>query len=300
MCQSHVIFGDSRGNQCTAMCAAFLARCFVDTPNTWTRPVIDEVLIQGDRLYKQRRPFSTNHLLAVDEVVGEFSVLDTLQVTLITAPFDQLTELQGRMRTNYAARDLKVKISHLFALHHTDAIITLNDYSMALHVNNDFVYLFDSHARGPKGARASDRHGLAFVMKIPLLIAEDKISSIVTNNCSVTHMNSDIPFTINPIIICESGAERSCDMARSDTISPNISPARKSSKFCEETSEEESDEGITVAGMFREFGARNELDCVIANDDFIQPQLSQVLRPAKQNQLFGLDRESNAPLNDRT
>jgi hypothetical protein len=109
MFQSHVIFGDSRGNQCTAMCAAFLARCFVDTPNTWKRPVIDEVLIQGDRLYKQRRPFSTNHLLAVDEVIGELSVLDTLHVTLAAASLEQLTELQGRMRRNCAARDLKLQ-----------------------------------------------------------------------------------------------------------------------------------------------------------------------------------------------
>jgi hypothetical protein len=301
MCQSHVIFGVSGGNQCTAMCAAFLARCYVDAPNTWTRPVMDEVLIQGDQLYKQRRPFCAHNLLAVDEVVGELCVLNTLSVILTTAPFEQLLELQGRMRRNCAAKDLKIKISHLFDLQHTEAIITVNEYSMALHVHNDFVYLFDSHARGPNGARASDRHGLAFVMKIPFLIAEDKISSLVTNNCLVTHLNSDVPFIINPLLISDARAEISYDNERTSTdISPIVSPARKSSRCEVESSEEEPDDEVNVAGMFREFGARNELDCVISNDDFIEPHLSEVLRPANYNSPFVLDREKNPPLNDRT
>jgi hypothetical protein len=139
-CQSHVMFGDSLGKQCTAMSAAFIARCFIDSSETWTRPVLDEVLIHGDQLYKARSPFVEDPYLNADEVMGPLSIFNNVQLTLAIEP-ESLFQLQGVLTRDNLAQQLQINLRRLAELHYTNAILTINQYSMGIHVRGEHVLL---------------------------------------------------------------------------------------------------------------------------------------------------------------
>jgi hypothetical protein len=109
------------------------------------------------------------------------------------------------------------------------------------------TFFFDSHARGAKEAKARSNIGLAFLMKLHNLIAEDKISSLVLRNCAPASIQNDIVFTITPVRV--SFVTQANDNATSgelETLSsknfPTVSPFKKRPNNMIENSDSEEDD----------------------------------------------------------
>jgi len=77
MHQAHDIFSDfSRGKQCTANAAVAIAMCILHEPPTWTKNLIDTILLIGNALYV--KSISNRNEPHIAEIDKEFLSVDEL------------------------------------------------------------------------------------------------------------------------------------------------------------------------------------------------------------------------------
>jgi len=79
MHQAHDIFSDfSRGKQCTANAAIAIAMCILHDPPTWTKNLIDTILLIGDALYV--KSILNRNELHITEINREFLLINCTQI----------------------------------------------------------------------------------------------------------------------------------------------------------------------------------------------------------------------------
>jgi hypothetical protein len=204
--QSNLIFQSNAGKQCTAMCASFLAHAFIDTPLTWTKSILDKVIMTGDQYYSIKK-VAEHDFLNSDEVVGQMTVFDGFNINL-EIDLDCLFQYQGYLKPVRGADTVRLEqiVQLLISSSKRFAILTTNNYSMAIHLDGDYVYFFDSHSRGKKRCRAND--GRACVLKCETRFAPSRISYLVNRNCLPTNTPAPLlhnyAFTITPFILSNS------------------------------------------------------------------------------------------------
>lgn len=284
--QSHSIFLNNAGKQCTAMAASFLAHSCVDSPVSWCRQTLDDVLIYGNDFYSERRS-SLDHghdYLACDEVTGNFKAFGGAELNLEINNDPQAIAFHGY--ANRAKQQdfpyLTPQIRAFIASGYKCGVLTIGDYSMGLFVDGEFTYYFDSHSRGLKGCSTFGEGGTACVLKLDNDIAPSKISYLANRNCVSKQLNPNVPDNLNrmrftiTVFNITSTAENGGLLSPVST--PSNSPARKQfheSEIASE-SEEESDDRINPLQV-PSFGRVIDADCVIDRDDFIEPELDSIL-----------------------
>ena len=216
--QGHEIFSPNHGRQYMAMAAAFLGFCHVESPFTWTRQTLDQVLMCGNQHYTLKRASASHDFLATDEVTGVIqkifnSINISMQIVqdlaLLFPVADEPPRLQGSLN-KYRGNDLALvdELQYFISNPYSYAILTSSCYTMGLYKDEHFAYLFDSHSRGPNGGTCSNNpHGKACVLKYALVEAASKISHLVHYNVQrktapidEQDRRANYTFTITPML----------------------------------------------------------------------------------------------------
>ncbi|CAG7815363.1 unnamed protein product, partial [Allacma fusca] len=176
---------NSQGLQCTAMSATAIAYASVQNISTWTANILDEVLIRGEAYFQQqnqmrtqeesRLPMNTDDIDGyVNGVFGSFTIkISSDHGSLIAGMLNKFkTRTESPIRLNTA-------IQTFIDLGHTYGILTTAGYSMALVIEDNYLYFFDSHSRGPKGGVSLN--GSSCVLKYELTSAKS-LSTLVHKN----------------------------------------------------------------------------------------------------------------------
>jgi hypothetical protein len=295
ICQCNIIFQSNAGKQCTAMCASFLAHAFIDSPLTWTKSILDKVIVTGDQYYSIKK-VAEHDFLNSDEVVGQMTVFDGFNINL-EIDLDGLFQYQGYLKPAKGADTVRLEqiVQLLISSSKRFAILTTNNYSMAIHLDGDYVYFFDSHSRGKKGCRANN--GRACVLKCETRLAPSRISYLVNRNCLPS--NTPVPqlhnyaFTITPFSLSNTdhspieinptnGPGPQNSRASFTDMQDDVSSSESSEDECEEENE-------IIQNRVTGFGKVQNFDCVIEDQDILEPELDEILN---------LKRKTSKPLND--
>ncbi|CAG5047523.1 unnamed protein product [Parnassius apollo] len=162
--QGDLRFNLSRGKQCTGIAAVACAAFSVLDPNKWAKSDIDYIVIIGDKYYNDCIAARDNP--APGEVNPEYLAVSDLSPRLIYNRQNLvITVLEETNHNGHIDNDntsdgfpnLKNALLSFFR-EHSNGILTANAISIAVHCrtlgDNQTYFLFDSHARGPKGASA--------------------------------------------------------------------------------------------------------------------------------------------------
>lgn len=216
--QGHDIFSDStRGKQCTANAAVAIAMCLLHHPLTWTKNLIDTILLIGDALYiKSMSRRSEPHFaeinrefLSVDELYTDIEIFRNI-ITLSTHE-----NICGHLYNSIEGFPNLKNALHIFFQDHTYGILTANGISVAIFKYNNTFWIFDSHSRGPNGRPA--QNGTACLIKFLEIksmynmlksIIPKSSENIIGNQYSITSVCPYIPSneqqqteSVNPINI---------------------------------------------------------------------------------------------------
>jgi len=156
--QGHDIFSDfTRGRQCTANAAVAVAMCLLHHPLSWTKNLIDTILLIGDVLYiKSISRCSEPHFaeinrefLSVDELYTNIEIFRNIITLSITHTYNE--NISGHLYNDNSKEgfpNLKNAL-HIFFQNHTYGILTANGISVAIFKCDNTFWIFDSHSRGP-------------------------------------------------------------------------------------------------------------------------------------------------------
>ena len=307
------LFGCAAGNQCTAMSGSFIAHCRIQAPDIWTCQTLDGVLMAGNEFYLQRKAAlpHRHRYLAPDEVATTIDVFQGAEVQLSIDNSTQAIQFVG-YSTKCKRMDLPKldeTLRRFLDAGYTNGILTINNYSMAMHVYDESVFYFDSHGRGAKGGKTRSHEGTACVLKFPYDSAHHQISVKVNINCLSIRTNEeseeeneydddydgdDVQRFRFTLVVFEAAFEDEGQSARdssSQIVSAMRSPRKKKQRvedYGPETSSEDEDEIEEPAVPQEEqslpvFGVMAEGDCVIDRDDPIAPKIDKVLQEYELN-----------------
>lgn len=170
--QGHHMFSDfTRGKQCTANAAVAIAMCLLHQPLTWTKNLIDTILLIGDALYiKSLARRSELHFaeinrdfLSVDELYADIEIFGNIITLSIIHTHNE--NICGHLYNDNSIEgfpNLK-NVLHIFFQDHAYGILTANGISVAIFKYDNTFWIFDSHSRGPNGRRA--QNGTACLIK---------------------------------------------------------------------------------------------------------------------------------------
>jgi hypothetical protein len=224
------------------------------------------------------------------------TVFDGFNVN-IQIDLDGLFQYQGYLKPVQGADTVRLEqiVRLLLSSSKQFAVLTTNNYSMAIYLDGDYVYFFDSHSRGKKGCRANN--GRACVLKCENRLAPSRISYLVNTNCFPS--NTPAPqlhnhaFTITPFIL--SNTDHS-PLEINPTNVPGPQNSRVSfSEMEEDVSSSESsqneceEENDIIQHRIAGFGKVQNFDCVIEDQDILEPEIDEILN---------LKRKTSKPLND--
>lgn len=291
--QSCEIFGSIGGNQCTAMCASFGVHAVIESPLHWTSDTVDAVLMDGNSYYRQVRPNARDNFLQIEEIAGEFSCYQLLMDIRPATVHSYQRLYEGDLnRANTHSPRLDYQLGRFINSGERFGIITCNSYSMGIFVEQDYVFLFDSHSRGPAGW--CSENGTACVIKYPTMVAPTEMSTLIHRNVQPRNREAPIHqfrFSITSVSITRvTEPEEADDSSGSsddddvDTVSSyQVSPMRKKNRFAptnifnqqEDKQENDNNDEIRdeVRGplIARDFAGQTDGDCVIADDAYIEP-----------------------------
>ncbi|OXA43510.1 hypothetical protein Fcan01_21708 [Folsomia candida] len=243
--------------------------------------------------------------LTADEVTGDIIVFGGCQVSLGIGDLSNAVQFDGyvnRARSADLPR-LDYQIRQFLTRGCQFGILTIGLYSMAMYVEGNFTYYFDSHSRGKAGgATRGEDAGAACVLKIDNDLAPAKISNLANRNCVSTSIpRTDLANLRFLITVFNVVREEQISSNPSTPIpSPTNSPPRKIPRpeiFAPDSdegaseSEDEDQEGLAFPSA--EFGRVLDMDCVIERDDIIEPDLDDVI-----DGRYELNRIYGGPLNE--
>ena len=174
--QGHDMFSDAtRGKQCTAIAGVAIAMSLIHQLDTWTRNLIDTILLIGDALYvksisKRKNPHLAEinrDFLSIDELHRDVEIFRNIINLLIT----QENSISGHLYNdngNEGFPNLKNALN-IFFRDHNCGILTANGISVAIFKFDNKFWLFDSHSRGPKGRSA--QNGTAGLIRFPATLS---------------------------------------------------------------------------------------------------------------------------------
>ncbi|CAB3226548.1 unnamed protein product [Arctia plantaginis] len=177
----------SRGKQCTAVAAVACAAFCTDEPSQWSKSDIDYIVILGDKLY--RESIASRENPAIGEINPEYlAASDLAQQILYNRKKINIsvtdTNYNGHIDTDRSTDgfpNLKNALT-LFLRENCCGLLTANSMTVAIYCKTETdaykYWLFDSHARGPKGGKAPKR-GAACCMKFQNI---DELHDIMRRN----------------------------------------------------------------------------------------------------------------------
>jgi hypothetical protein len=157
---------ESRGQQCTAICAYSIAATFFIPISEWTIDNINDVILAGDNYYSlcqaklshNLHPF--NRYLEVHEVLGDININDR-HISIQYWSNDIVNDTrQGLINTI----DLKNKFNEFLAIEPRHAFFICEHYTMAIIKRRNNLYFFDSHSKTPTGRRTDIDKGRSSIM----------------------------------------------------------------------------------------------------------------------------------------
>lgn len=173
---------ESRGQQCTAICAYAIAATFFKPISKWTIHDLNDVILAGDnyyslcqtRLAQNMHPF--NRYLAVHEVLGDININER-DISLQYWSNDLINDTPtGLININ----DLKNKFNDFLASAVRHAFFICNDFTLAIFKVRNSLYLFDSHSKTPTGRRTETDKGRASSMLFKHPNAAAELASYMT------------------------------------------------------------------------------------------------------------------------
>ncbi|OXA56619.1 hypothetical protein Fcan01_09106 [Folsomia candida] len=277
----------------------------IESPLTWTRETLDGVLLTGNEYYSLKQEDVQHDYLTADGVTGDIIVFGGCQVNLDIGNLSNAIQFDGyvnRARSADLPR-LDYQIRQFLTRGCQFGILTIGLYSMAIYVEGNFTYYFDSHSRGKAGgATRGEDAGAACVLKIDNDLAPAKISNLANRNCVSTSIPrtdlANLRFLITAFNVVRE--EKIFSNPSTPIPSPTNSPPRKIPRpeiFAPDSDEEVSDsededqEGLAFPSA--EFGRVLDMDCVIERDDIIEPDLDAVI-----DGRYELNRIYGSPLNE--
>ncbi|OXA50541.1 hypothetical protein Fcan01_15287 [Folsomia candida] len=277
----------------------------IESPLTWTRETLDGVLLTGNEYYSLKQEDVQHDYLTADEVTGDIIVFGGCQVSLGIGDLSNAVQFDGyvnRARSADLPR-LDYQIRQFLTRGCQFGILTIGLYSMAMYVEGNLTYYFDSHSRGKAGgATRGEDAGAACVLKIDNDLAPAKISNLANRNCVSTSIpRTDLVNLRFLITVFNVVREEQISSNPSTPIpSPTNSPPRKIPRpeiFAPDSdegaseSEDEDQEGLAFPSA--EFGRVLDMDCVIERDDIMEPDLDDVI-----DGRYELNRIYGGPLNE--
>ncbi|KAG7299154.1 hypothetical protein JYU34_017689 [Plutella xylostella] len=201
---------DSRGRQCTGIAATASVAFSLSDANTWTVSDVDYILIVGDTYYHECILARQNPNAGEQNV--EYLALRELLPRLlfnghwVNVNVQNNVSIDGHIDKDQSEEgfpNLKNALACFFRDHQC-GILTSNSVSVAIACQsisgNTYYWLFDSHARGPKGYKASSR-GTACCMRF---VNIDELFAILRRNLKVNKGDDRFfnTYCITPISIC--------------------------------------------------------------------------------------------------
>ncbi len=151
--QGQEIFGeDGQGRQCTAMSVTALIFGYMYDCNSWTMDTLNEVLLRGNEHYLQCCDrIGAQRYLTTEEAVGEIEIFGRLfQISLPnifpTEYGQNINSRQGQIQI-----DFEMHVNEFMVSAYRFGILTTNGYTFGLIKQDNFIHMFDSHARNEAG-----------------------------------------------------------------------------------------------------------------------------------------------------
>jgi len=140
-------------------------------PLTWTKNLIDTILLIGDALYiknmsRRNEPHFAEinrEFLSVDELYTDIEIFRNIITLSITHTYNE--NISGHLYNDNSKEgfpNLKNAL-HIFFQNHTYGILTANGISIAIFKCDNTFWIFDLHSRGPNGRPA--KNGTACLIK---------------------------------------------------------------------------------------------------------------------------------------
>ena len=284
------------GTQCTAMSAAFLCASKLREISTWNTVDLDEILLNGDSLYRDRftdlnrTSVNPNRFLMPAEVCGQWIFksntffIESLDEQHFNGVLNRGLELPSVPQEDA----IECKISLFIRSDFTAAILTCRGYSMGLLQTQDRLYSFDSHSRGMHGMPSNSDVGKACVIGFPIDTAARDLSNLIHRIFPCRHVGRDLT-------VIEELQEYVC----------SIQPMRIT-LICDEAMDQLDENEVQDFPMpihrIEEYNAVDDRveDVVVHVDDYIQPDVNEFLDaltncpPGGEFQLY---RKTAKPLN---
>lgn len=150
--QSHRMFGDSAGNQCTAIVIYAMAYSKLVPCIDWTSNTMNRILNYGNDFYNyclSRANLKTHHL-SCEECLGLVEInRDVFNVQLY--PQFQNSESSAAIYDKLNFENLRLQLRIFYNSKCSYVVLTANGYTYGIIKQFDMIYFYDSHAKDLHG-----------------------------------------------------------------------------------------------------------------------------------------------------